>query len=170
MFFRVRREGRYRRVRVRAKHCHYCGTLLPAVGLRRFACWYLKAKYCTGVACKSGARKGIRRWDLWKGGKEARGVNSHWKHLKVTFNGAPMTEDVYHDLFLKQDGKCAICGERKKRVGLRRGSRRGLMTDHNHKSGAVRGLLCNRCNGSLGWVEKHQERILAYLGGSNNSV
>lgn len=39
-----------------------------------------------------------------------------------------------------QAGHCAVCGEVRKR----------LLVDHDHFTGLVRGLLCNRCNSSEG--------------------
>jgi len=36
-------------------------------------------------------------------------------------------------------------------------------TDHNHKTGRVRGLLCSVCNGNIGWFERNRERVFAHL-------
>lgn len=47
----------------------------------------------------------------------------------------------YDHLLELQGGRCAICRSRPK-------SKR-LAVDHDHKSGAVRGLLCSRCNHDL---------------------
>ncbi|MFI2031382.1 endonuclease VII domain-containing protein [Streptomyces buecherae] len=51
-----------------------------------------------------------------------------------------LTAEEYARLLEHQGGRCAICLE----------TRRGhLAVDHSHKSGAIRGLLCGRCNGTL---------------------
>lgn len=56
-----------------------------------------------------------------------------------------LTIEGYEELLAEQGGGCAICGARPK-------SRR-LDTDHDHRTGAVRGLLCHRCNRALpSWV------------------
>lgn len=47
----------------------------------------------------------------------------------------------YAQLLALQGGKCAICRSRPR-------SKR-LAVDHDHKTGAVRGLLCSRCNHDL---------------------
>lgn len=47
----------------------------------------------------------------------------------------------YERLLVAQGGRCAICRARPK-------SKR-LAVDHDHKTGAVRGLLCSRCNHDL---------------------
>ena len=64
------------------------------------------------------------------------------KYLLQQTYGLSLAE--YAVLLKTQDGKCAICGvtpgERDKR----------LCVDHDHKTGEIRGLLCNGCNWSLG--------------------
>lgn len=54
-------------------------------------------------------------------------------------------------------GVCPICGEKPDK---------DLVVDHDHETGKVRGLLCNRCNLRLGWVElvglNKIEQYLAY--------
>ena len=53
----------------------------------------------------------------------------------------------------KQNDGCAICGE------LNLDGRR-LAVDHNHNTGKIRGLLCQRCNGFIvGIIEKYPELI-----------
>lgn len=47
----------------------------------------------------------------------------------------------YDALLVEQEGKCAIC-----RGGLSTRGRYHFDIDHDHKTGKVRGLLCNRCN------------------------
>lgn len=58
--------------------------------------------------------------------------------------------DEYDDLFDAQDGLCAIC-QRSQDVAAKLPSHPAwLVMDHDHDTGKVRGLLCNRCNALLG--------------------
>ncbi|HEX3156717.1 MAG TPA: endonuclease VII domain-containing protein [Candidatus Angelobacter sp.] len=50
--------------------------------------------------------------------------------------------DEYKAMYGRQGGVCAICQQPCK-------SGRRLAVDHSHESGAVRGLLCSRCNSGL---------------------
>jgi Autographiviridae endonuclease VII len=64
----------------------------------------------------------------------------------------------YDALLAKQGGVCAIC---------RKHSKRRLCVDHCHRTGTVRGLLCDRCNLGLGSLKEDQASLvaaLAYLG------
>lgn len=54
-----------------------------------------------------------------------------------------ITLEDYNKMLAMQSGVCMICGQEESN-----GKR--LAIDHDHKTGAVRGLLCNHCNIGLG--------------------
>ena len=58
-------------------------------------------------------------------------------HLQRTYG---ITPEQYNELLEKQDHKCFIC-ERPKEA-----FKKPLAVDHNHKTGEIRGLLCDHCN------------------------
>lgn len=72
--------------------------------------------------------------------------------LKYKFG---LTLDQYNEMLAAQGGVCAMCG------GL--DPIRNLAVDHDHKTGAIRGLLCGTCNTALGVVEKYQALATEYL-------
>lgn len=51
-----------------------------------------------------------------------------------------LTVADYANLLAAQNGKCAICGR------TENGKRINFDVDHDHVTGKIRGLLCNRCN------------------------
>ena len=57
----------------------------------------------------------------------------------------------FEKMLILQGGLCALC---------RKKSRRTLHVDHDHRSGRVRGLLCNSCNRGLGYLGDDPERCL----------
>lgn len=72
-----------------------------------------------------------------------------------------LTEEAYEAMLAAQGGGCAICSTP---PGKRR-----LAVDHDHDTGAVRGLLCTGCNTGLGLFQDDPDRLLAatrYLAGS----
>jgi len=67
-----------------------------------------------------------------------------------------LTPEQWQIMLKQQQGKCAICKKRLLRP----------FTDHNHKTGKVRGLLCGPCNMYLGHVKEQVEvykRAIRYL-------
>lgn len=66
--------------------------------------------------------------------------------LKKTFG---ITLKEYNNLFTKQDGCCAICKEHQSNFTI------ALAVDHNHTTQEVRGLLCSKCNMSLGLLNEN---------------
>lgn len=68
-----------------------------------------------------------------------------FKH--VVPNKFGITAGEYYEMLRLQSSLCALCGNLSKM--------RLLCIDHNHESGAVRGLLCIRCNLHLGIIERY---------------
>lgn len=58
-----------------------------------------------------------------------------------------LTVDAYHALAEAQEFQCAICG---KEPDASRYAIDGFNVDHDHNTGAVRGLLCHGCNIGIG--------------------
>jgi hypothetical protein len=75
-----------------------------------------------------------------------------------------MTVKAYTEMLLRQNGVCAICQRpetRANQFGLV-----ALSVDHDHVTGAVRELLCSRCNTALGYLDDNASRAAqaaAYL-------
>ena len=75
------------------------------------------------------------------------------QHYELRFG---ITEQDYRQMVIAQDGKCAICETEDS----------NLCVDHCHSTGVVRGLLCRRCNGFLGYLEKRDgllNKIAEYI-------
>jgi len=68
-----------------------------------------------------------------------------------------MNANAYIGLMESQDWKCAIC---RSDISGRAGSRRAANIDHDHSTGAVRGLLCTPCNVLLGSAGDDHTRLL----------
>jgi hypothetical protein len=71
-----------------------------------------------------------------------------------------MTIEDYNKLLAEQQGVCAICQRPETQLDRARKPRR-LTVDHDHVHNKVRGLLCNRCNAGLGFLEDDPVRIQA---------
>lgn len=65
-----------------------------------------------------------------------------------------ITQDQYDDLLKRQEHKCAVCQKHESEFKTR------LHVDHDHKTGEIRGLLCNHCNHRV--VGRHTDRSLIY--------
>lgn len=63
-----------------------------------------------------------------------------------------LSADEYEALIAGQDRRCKICGHQPPR---------GLVVDHDPRTGQVRGLLCNECNTGLGFFEDSADRLKA---------
>lgn len=72
----------------------------------------------------------------------------------------------YKNMLKAQNNACAICSLR----NGTNGPHKRLFVDHDHETGVVRGLVCNRCNVMLGYLGDVQllEKAQAYLEKAKN--
>ena len=61
--------------------------------------------------------------------------------------------DRYQEILSEQGDKCGLCG------CASPGGKGNWHVDHCHDSGAIRGLLCNRCNLNLGTYERLKKQF-----------
>jgi hypothetical protein len=85
-------------------------------------------------------RQAINRKNFYDSDK---GVESSRRaHLKRSFG---ISLEEYNEMSERQNHICAICG------GYETSYRNKVLSvDHSHKTGVIRGLLCNTCNRALG--------------------
>lgn len=77
-----------------------------------------------------------------------------WKnsYLEQSF-GISLAE--YGEMLVAQNGVCAIC--KQPETHMRNGKVKALAVDHDHKTGAIRGLLCFDCNTGIGKLKDDPE-------------
>lgn len=92
-------------------------------------------------------REAGRKW--YRNHKEIGKTASRTYQLKTKYG---ITPNEYNSLLENQNHVCAICKTN--------GNGKRLAVDHDHKTGRVRGLLCNRCNISLGAFNDDKELLL----------
>ena len=96
--------------------------------------------------------------------KEKYNSDPEYKNKLITRskeNKYGLKEGEYKVLLEVQNGVCAIC--KRPQVSSKTNN---LFIDHNHITGKVRGLLCNKCNVTIGMVEEDVSRlqkIIEYL-------
>jgi len=97
----------------------------------------------------------LKRSRAWHANnKERKSVTSKARRIALWLERAGWTAD---DLERRIQAGCAICGD-KKPLG-----KSGLVFDHDHHTGKVRGLLCCRCNRFLDWVLERRDAVDRYI-------
>ncbi|MGE3806555.1 MAG: endonuclease domain-containing protein [Gemmataceae bacterium] len=89
------------------------------------------------------------------------------RYMTTLLKGHGLTDAEYRSMLEAQGGRCVICRSKcRASSGKARTSYRFLRIDHSHRSGAVRGLLCDKCNLGIGNFDDDPmrlERAAAYL-------
>jgi hypothetical protein len=117
------------------KECRQCGEVKPIERYRHS--WMLNCQDCM--------KKRRQRQYAMQGGKE-------YTYAQFLDRRYGLTVDAYRAISDAHNGHCAICGDKPS-------SR--LHIDHDHKTGAVRGLLCRGCNHALGNALDDPSRLRA---------
>lgn len=112
-----------------------------ADGLRRYC------KDCSNSACRKYRLQNKDKCLAYREkNKEARRESRLLKRYGID-------TELYNTMLIEQDYKCKICKNKEIRTDYRTGEVSRLAVDHCHKTGKVRGLLCNKCNVMLGLVD-----------------
>lgn len=130
------------------RYCKRCNDIKP---ISEFA----KAKRKEGKGyryrCKKCQKDSYDKMD-YKNGK-----SSYHRKRKYGIN-----QDQFLQLIENQNGNCGIC-----KTKLDIGIARNTHVDHCHKTGVIRGILCQTCNTKLGWYENNSSKIEEYLTKAN---
>lgn len=88
-------------------------------------------------------------------------LREHRKQHRLSYSESDMnrkygiTLQEYAQRIVDQNGVCAIC--KQPETHMRNGKLKALAVDHDHKTGAVRGLLCSDCNTGIGKLKDDPE-------------
>ena len=78
--------------------------------------------------------------------------------------------EQYDEMLKNQNYVCKICKNPESSIDKRHNKTRDLSIDHCHKSGKIRGLLCDKCNRGLGYFKDSIESLesaIRYLKSNN---
>ena len=129
------------------KECSRCGVLKPAGG------FYTRVDGSLRGPCRE-------CWLANQRHPDARAKNAASKRRANLRANYGLDEDEYDAFLNAQEGVCAICA-RPEQSRHRTGTRFTLSVDHDHNTGAVRGLLCQRCNRAIGLLRDDPELLEA---------
>ena len=127
-------------------YCNSCRQWKPKTEF--YARPTTQCKECNKAACKA--------WFARNKGMHS--VYSRRAKLKSKYG---MTIEAYTAMMQAQDFCCAMCDEKFELGGLK-----DPVIDHDHKTDAVRAIVCRRCNLIIGHANDdvaYLEKALAYL-------
>lgn len=127
------------------KECSNCHIEKPISSYRfKKGGKYLKHSFCQ--PCEAAKQKARREAAKAKD-YEAYHIKLQERELRLKYG---LSLKDYYDMWDKQEGVCAICSEN---------CSKNLAVDHDHQTGKVRGLLCQKCNRGLGLFNDKPELL-----------
>lgn len=137
------------------KTCTLCGHRKPLDSFPRAS----GRKDGRRSRCRPCHAKSVRDWQQTPKQRAARLARARLKAYGVS-------EDEYLARLDQQSGTCAICREVCS-------TGKNLAVDHDHSTGAVRGLLCARCNTGIGNLRDRPDLLrqaVEYLEGAASGI
>jgi hypothetical protein len=92
-------------------------------------------------------------------------AQTYWRRKPFIASGVPVAE-IPALVEEAESGLCHICGQRPVDRGVQNKGAQRLQVDHDHVTGRYRGLLCTKCNTTLGLMDDNPEWLMtaaAYL-------
>ena len=137
---------------MKQKSCTKCGKILQSTP----EYFYRNKNLKSGLHswCKQCSDENVKNWLTTNKGRKTKnkisskykktkkGKFAKWKYDLKRYYGLSVEE--YNKILESQNSSCMICGG----SGVRR-----MAVDHNHKTGKIRGLLCNKCNLLIGYAK-----------------
>ena len=100
-------------------------------------------RYCQRIYMKKGQSKNKGKYY----GTTKKIISTRNSNFKKRNKISP---EEYEELLDGQNGLCAICNKPETKIDYRKSTVMRLSVDHCHESNKIRGLLCSKCNISLG--------------------
>ena len=147
------------------KKCGKCGLLKESAEFSKKKSSKDGLNHC----CKPCDRERNKEWSLKNSEKKKatrkkykwKGKTPYCRDKMLRSTYGITSEDYVRQLEL-QNGCCAICGKHHTKEN------KALAVDHCHTTGKVRGLLCWRCNSSIGRFEDNVSILSAAIEYLNN--
>ena len=136
------------------KRCSRCREVKALDEFRRIKSktsqWAAQCRSCERLSLRESRSRNPDRTRAWSRAWRAKNrdrILAHdserWLRTACERNGISVED--YNDALSRQGGLCAICRQPQRHATMRR-----LVIDHDHFTGAFRGLLCSNCNQALG--------------------
>ena len=166
---------------MRILHCNWCDRDKPETDFHRDRTRvnrFGRSNYCS--ACQTDRKREKRKDPKYAARERAR--SKKWretnpKRAARSIRCATLRKkygisaDEYDQLLAEQGGVCKICGADNPQIKVPGKRTKNLYVDHDHKSGKIRGLLCQPCNTVLGRMNDDPillRRAAKYLEGADN--
>ena len=141
------------RVFSETKKCVRCGIDKPKSRFYRRT----EGKHRTQSYCIECLKKMTARYKKTNGSEQRYQERNREKiRIRALVNKYGITQDEYEKRYPK-DNLCEICGRRPTAIN---GKEKRLFVEHNHKTGKVRGFVCNRCNSTIGFCGEDTSILL----------
>lgn len=125
------------------KTCNLCGIEKPFSEFHadKRRGYSSRCKPCNTAAVAAWRKKNRESYNASERKRYAESTSRWAQHIQRKYG---ITANIYNEMFERQGHACAICRRKAEELG------QTLSVDHDHDTGAVRGLLCAKCNRMLG--------------------